>query len=170
MGMLFAAIFYVLMAISLFLGSPDGSVVALFEKLFGGNARISSFISNFLLMSICLLNINLFVMIGVRNIQSDLDAKLLYAGSRAGKVSEFKSAIVQGIVASLVYVLFITVGFFSIDVNTITYKSMAPVEYINIMSSIAGVVSFLIIDLLIVAALINRRTKKVAVEPVKNLV
>jgi len=172
MGMLFAAIFYVLMAISLFLGSPDGSVVALIEKLLnvGDDNKISTLISNLLLMFICLLNINLFVMIGVRNIQSDLDAKLLYAGARAGKVSEFKSAIVQGIVSCLVYSIFILMGFFlSPNINDIKINSGHPTAYIDIMSSIAGIISFSLINLLIIFAMINRKTKKVKVEPIKYI-
>ena len=199
-GMVFVTAFYLLIAISLFLGSPDGSIVSLFEKMFAGGKsgsdislgvrNASRITSNILLMIICLLNVNVFTIIGATSIESDADAKLLFIGKDKTSVSHAKTAFFQVGVSIVVYVVFILIGFLatshgwngihtnldwvkehvfhgsSKDLNNqaLIYFLNKPSEYLGIIASADTAIAFIMIDVLIFAAVINRKTNKVKVE------
>ena len=203
-GMVFVTAFYLLIAISLFLGSPDGSIVSLFEKMFAGGKsgeevslsvrNASRITSNILLMIICLLNVNVFTIIGATSIESDADAKLLFIGKDKTSVSHAKTAFFQVGVSIVVYVIFILIGFLitshgwngiHTDLNWVNdnifkgvpsesqaliYFFNKPSEYIGIIASADTAIAFIMIDVLIFAAVINRKTNKVKVEKYNGVI
>ncbi|ATG97726.1 APC family permease [Mesoplasma lactucae] len=174
-GMTFAALFYVLMAVSLFLGSPDGSIFELFAKMSGGNATVARVIPAIIMMLICLLNLNSFTMFSMSNLESDVEAKLVYTGVRRGKISNFKSGLVQLTASIISYSIYILMGFFITRNGYGGWDSakhaidQAVTDYTGIMGSVAAILSFAMVDILIFACLINRRTNKVKVEKYKGV-
>ena len=169
-GMIFAASFYVLMAISLFLGSPDGSIAFLFKRMLGDSSVAARIIPNLMMMLICFLNLNIFSMIGMLNLESDVEAKLLFVGERRGKISKFKCAVIGMTTGIFFYTLCLMMGIFISRGEWNGWTTMnnslsdRPVEFIGIMGSVGSILSFFIVDVLIFAALINRKTNKVKVE------
>lgn len=150
-GMIFIAIFYVLMAVSLFLGSPDGSIVKLLEKIFSGGAEYPALgaknaariFSNICLMIICFQGVNIFSMIGTRGLESDAQAKLIYTKSR--QMNFVKAALVQLFVSLIIFVALILLANYTVEsqilktsVNSTTYEIWRP-EYINNYLSPKGI-------------------------------
>ncbi|ATG97725.1 APC family permease [Mesoplasma lactucae] len=180
-GMVFAALFYVLMAVSLFLGSPDGSIFELFAKMFGEDSKVSAILPPVLMMIICLLSINMFTAFGMANLESDVEAKLVYVGKRRGKVSLFKCGSVQIIFTVIVYVAFTLMGFFipragyswgsfsNYNKDGILAIADQPTDFLSIMGSVAAILSFVMVDILIFACLVNRKTNKVKVDRYKGV-
>ncbi|WP_051350838.1 APC family permease [[Acholeplasma] multilocale] len=186
-GMIFVAIFYVLMAISLFVGSTDGSVVKLLEKLFsGGQANPSQgskdaarIVSNIILMMICLINTNIYSSIGMIELISDYNVKIVYTKDR--KMTVAKAAIIKLSLSITFYTILVVIGFvipregwsginqsfegLSDDKLQALYD--VPMMFVGSLSSGSAVLVFIMINVLTFAAIRNRRTKKVKVQKVK---
>lgn len=133
-GMIFIAIFYTLMAVSLFLGSPDGSIVKLLEKIFSGGAANPSeaamnaarIFSNICLMFICLQGANAFSMIGARGLESDAHAKLIYTKNR--QMSFVKASAIQLVVSLVMFILLITLASFTVK-SSILSTTIQSVDF-----------------------------------------
>ncbi|WP_051350839.1 APC family permease [[Acholeplasma] multilocale] len=182
-GMVFVAVFYVLMAISLFLGSPDGSIVQLLERVFSGGsvggagADTARIITSVISMIICILGVNTFSFIGVVGHESDARAKLFYSRNR--KASLFKSGMTQIACSVVIYTLFLTIGLLTMDkaghelLSNLDYNravTNSMVKFIGIMSSTASCLGFGVVSSLIFVGILNRKTNKVKVDKVKGFV
>ncbi|ATZ18455.1 amino acid permease [Williamsoniiplasma somnilux] len=140
-GMAFIAIFYVLMAVSLFLGSQDGSIVKLLERVFSGGVTdnqtaisAARIISNICLMLICLQGINIFTMIGTRGMESDANAKLVYSKNR--NIGYPKAAFIQVIFSIVLYSVFILIGAFTLEGGIgLNYDSWTHLSSVTIDSN-----------------------------------
>lgn len=183
-GMIFVAIFYVLMALSLFLGSPDGSIQKLLEKVFaGGNqtpeeaknvAVVSRVISNVILMVISILNVNVFTYIGTVGVQSDADVGLLYAYKGKSKFTQKGAAWYQTITVGVVYVSLLLLGFFvpfgewdGITTNMQGVSNYLPLTLMGNFVSAISATTFFLVALVVFFAIKNRKTNKVEVIKVK---
>ncbi|ATZ18365.1 APC family permease [Mesoplasma melaleucae] len=184
-GLVFITLFYVLMALSLFLGG-NGSVKAVLMQIFSGFSqhpsarakKAASTVVYIILFLICILNINMFTHFGTSNLLSDHNIKLMYL--KEGKNGFKKSALTQAAISSTFYVVLILIGaltkhgnwngigtdpFLSGDIY-IEYLT-APMFYIGIMSSVCVILIFIVLSILMIAAMINRKTGKVKVSKVK---
>ncbi|PPE06005.1 APC family permease [Williamsoniiplasma lucivorax] len=188
-GMIFVAIFYILMAISLFLGSPDGSIQKLFEKLLSGGAKtptelvanLSRVISNSILIIICALNINVFTYIGAVDVQSDAEMGLLFSGKQKTTMTEKQAGWTQMAIVAMIYVIMVLLGFF-IPIATAGWEGIntiitmegiktgifyAPLTLMGEFASAVSALSFLLISAIVFAAISNRKTNKVKVDKVR---
>lgn len=182
-GMIFVALFYSLMAISLFLGSPDGSVVELLNKIFRKNKNLSRIISNVTLMLICLIGINTFSYLATIDLESNVFAKLIY--SKKNKPLTYKKAGIMQLIPSIfIYIIFIFAGTFIVRMNWNGINSTASdflttsswIEnscnyisgFIGTMSSAVSIFSFLIIVIIMISAFVNEYTHKVNVVKIKG--
>ncbi|ATZ17610.1 APC family permease [Mesoplasma melaleucae] len=179
-GMIFVAIFYVLMALSLFLGSPDGSIVKLFEKMLGGKeSNVARIISNLILMTICLLGSSIFVDIAIVDLASDANNKTIYTKKRAMSYQE--AGFIQFLIFIVAYTFLITIGICtkregwdginsavgSQSVTFIENLLNKPADYINWFSSGTSALVFIMVLAVMIAGVVNRFTKKVKVEQTK---
>ncbi|ASZ09457.1 amino acid permease [Mesoplasma chauliocola] len=179
-GMIFVAVFYVLMALSLFLGSPDGSIVKLFEKMIGGNdSAAARIISNLILMAICLLGSNIFVDIAIVDLASDANNKTIYTKNR--ELSYKKAGVIQFLIFIVAYSFLIVIGIcttregwdgLSSKINTenvITIEDLLnkPADYINWFSSGTSCLVFIMVLVVMIGGIVNRFTKRVKVEQSK---
>ncbi|ATZ16091.1 amino acid permease-like protein [Entomoplasma freundtii] len=182
-GMIFVAVFYVLMAISLFLGSPDGSIVELLARIFSKNPNVANILSNVILMIICFIGINIFGFLGIMDLESNVDAKLIFF--RQGKImTRKKAAFIQVLCASVVYIVFILLGAIiprngweeglhsvrgDLDVHTWLQLSTDKIgSFVGTISSTASVLAFMMIATILIGAFVNDYTKKVDVIPIKG--
>ncbi|ATZ18456.1 amino acid permease [Williamsoniiplasma somnilux] len=191
-GMIFVAIFYTLMAISLFLGSPDGSIVRLLEKVFSGGKTgdeisqtvqsMSRILSNIILMIICFLNINVFTYIGSIDVESDAQVGLLYQKDPNKKMSRAYSTWLQTSIVAAVYCALIILGF-ALPIEYIQWNGFStiissqealqgdvfykPLTLMGDFASAISATSFLCITTVIFAAIWNRKTNKVKVDKVR---
>lgn len=183
-GMVFVAAFYVLMAISLFLGSPDGSIVQLLNKLFGLNSGTGRIISNIVLLVICVLGMNTFSYLGVIEIQSSSDAKILYSGKRGLGFDRIKACLIQIGLSLFYYFLLVLLGTFLKNatplpfngqqwngVKTIIPDSVSAQEwlawttnsisnYSNTLSTAGAVLSFSMVGSVLIAAVFNEKIQR----------
>ncbi|ATZ21221.1 APC family permease [Mesoplasma tabanidae] len=180
-GMVFVAVFYVLMALSLFMGSPDGSIVKLFEKMLGGKeSNAARIISNLILMSICLLGSNIFVDIAIVDLASDANNKTIYTKKRSMSYKE--AGVIQMFIFIVAYTFLIVIGICTKregwdgissavgsggNVQNIEELLNKPADYINWFSSGTSALVFIMVLAVMVAGVINRFTKKVDVEQTK---
>ncbi|ATZ21908.1 APC family permease [Mesoplasma tabanidae] len=185
-GLVFITLFYVLMAFSLFLGG-DGSVEAVLIQVFSGfsknpsntSIKAASTVVYLIMFLICLLNINMFTHFGTSNLLSDHNMKLIYL--KKGGNGFKKSAFTQVAISLTFYIALILIGALT---SHGTWKGMssaassngnspdlsyltAPMFYIGIMSSVCVVLIFIVISVLMIAAMVNRKTQKVKVNKVK---
>ncbi|WP_051636001.1 APC family permease [Mesoplasma photuris] len=194
-GMIFVAVLYILMAISLFMGSEDGSIQNMLAKLFNGGvmpedasstaAKVATILSNIILMIICVLGINIFSRIGVVGYDSDAKAKLIYSKNR--NMNYARAGYTQMIFSVVVFVLFLTVGLLATNDSWKGVATEIPAssedlsgyigsvagnmtKFIGIMSSTAPCLSFMMFTLLMIAGLRNRKTGKVKVDKIKGFV
>lgn len=183
-GMIFVAIFYVLMAISLFLGSPDGSIVALLAKIFSANENVATILSNVILMIICIIGINIFGFLGTMDLILNVDAKLIFY--RNGKMmTQQKAALIQVLCAATVYTVFTLLGTLipragweeginssrMVDESIVDWMSRstgAAGAFIGTISSTASVLAFMMIATILIGAFVNDYTKRVHVERIKG--
>jgi amino acid transporter len=107
-GMIFVAIFYVLMAISLFIGLPDGTIESVLIQVFGGKGA-GSLITNLVSIVICFMGINIFSYIGVVGMQSDAQSRIIYSKGR--NIDYVKAGYIQMVSSITVYTLFLLLGF-----------------------------------------------------------
>ncbi|WP_051591885.1 APC family permease [Mesoplasma syrphidae] len=176
-GMIFVAIFYVLMAISLFLGSPDGTIENILIQVFGGKGA-GSLITNLVSIVICFIGINIFSYIGVVGMQSDAQSRVVYSKGR--NIDYIKAGYIQMIASIIVFTLFLTLGFglfsgnwhgFQTSIDIDNYQNLVfghAAKYVGIMSSTAACFGFSFITLLIFSAIRNRWTNKVEVLKIKG--
>ncbi|PPE06004.1 APC family permease [Williamsoniiplasma lucivorax] len=195
-GLVFVAIFYVLISISLFMGSPDGSIVELLSKLFSlsgsaSAATAANIISNIFLMGICLIGVNIFAMIGNIGLESDVDAKIVYTHNKG--MSTVHAGIVNTILSIIFFVALTLAGTMFIrgnwtglgttfeswtaadpkNVNLKDYLSMVNnnmLAFINTMSTAISTFCFLMVGMVMIASIFNRKTNKVAVEKIKGFI
>ncbi|AVN64769.1 amino acid permease [Mesoplasma florum] len=179
-GMIFVAIFYVLMALSLFMGSPDGSIVKLFEKMLGGkDSNAARIISNLILMTICLLGSSIFVDIAIVDLASDANNKTIYTKKRSMSYKE--AGIIQLLIFMVAYTFLMTIGICTTREGWDGLSSVAgsgkvvsieallnkPADYINWFSSGTSALVFIMVLAVMIAGVVNRFTKKVKVEQTK---
>lgn len=179
-GMIFVAIFYVLMALSLFMGSPDGSIVELFQKMLGGKeSNVARIISNLILMTICLLGSSIFVDIAIVDLASDANNKTIYTKKRGMSYQE--AGFIQFLIFIAAYTFLITIGICtkrdgwdglssfvgSQSVDSIDSLLNKPADYINWFSSGTSALVFIMVLAVMIAGVVNRFTKKVKVEQTK---
>ncbi|ATZ16941.1 amino acid permease [Williamsoniiplasma luminosum] len=194
-GLVFVTIFYVLMAISLFMGSPDGSIVQLLTKLFAisgsENANtIANIVSNIILMFICLFGINIFSMVAINGLESDVDAKLIYTNNK--HVSFVKAGIVHSIFTIFFFTFIVLMGalvprgnWMGISTNyenwSSSHQQLGVPEYlrfttnhilafINTISTAISTFGFLMIGIVLIASIFNRRSNKVEVVKMKGFI
>ncbi|WP_051418460.1 APC family permease [Mesoplasma seiffertii] len=182
-GMIFVAIFYVLMAISLFLGSPDGTIENVLVQVFGGKGA-GTLITNLVSIVICFMGINIFSYIGVVGMQSDAQSRVVYSKGR--NIDYIKAGYIQMVASIIIFTLFLTLGFglssgdwqgFGTSTNIVNadgdniYQGLVfgnAAKYVGIMSSTAACFGFSFITVLIFASIKNRMTNKVEVEKIKG--
>ncbi|AVP49607.1 APC family permease [Williamsoniiplasma luminosum] len=194
-GLIFVAVFYVLMAVSLFMGSPDGSIVELLAKLFGSSGsadakKIANIVSNVILMFICLFGVNIFSMVPINMLESDVDAKLVYTNNK--HVSFVKAGIIHSIFTIIVYLFLVLMGALvvrgnwnGISTNFESWLTDNPgkqiqdylgfttdkiLAFINTVSTAISTFGFSMVGVLLIASIFNRKTQKVEVVKVKHFV
>ncbi|UWD35006.1 APC family permease [Mycoplasma cottewii] len=186
-GMVFVSIFYVLMAVSLFLGSTDGSIAELLKRLFNGGQVKDSTAANVLVAIIttliCWLGIAGYSYISVIGLESDLADKVQVSeidNIHDEKVKIRKIAIKINIVTIVFHVAFTCASAFSNISLKETYNSIVPAKSFDVGEQIANLIqvfssacscfSFAIMTSVIIAGLWNRKTNKVEVEKRKGFV
>ncbi|AJM72204.1 APC family permease [Mycoplasma yeatsii] len=186
-GMIFVSIFYVLMAISLFLGSTDGSIAELLKRLFNGGQVKDSTAANVLVAIIttliCWLGIAGYSYISVVGLESDLADKVQVSeidNIQNEKVKIRKIAIKINIITIIIHVIFTCASAFSNISLKETYESIVPTKSFDVGEQIANLIqvfssacscfSFAIMTSVIIAGLVNRKTNKVEVEKRKGFV
>ncbi|ASZ09430.1 amino acid permease [Mesoplasma chauliocola] len=183
-GLIFITLFYVLMAFSLFLGG-DGSVQSVLKTVFAGfntnpspkAEKAANTVVYLIMFFICLFNINMFTHFGTSNLLSDHNMKLVYL--KEGKASFKTAAFTQAAISGTFYVALILIGGLSAHggwngISTVAPEAgkeagylTGPMFYVGIMSSVCVVLIFIVISILMISAMINRKTQKVKVDKVK---
>ncbi|QQY78145.1 APC family permease [Mycoplasma mycoides subsp. capri] len=185
-GMIFVSVFYTLIAVSLLMGSPDGSIGALLEKLFNGGkvlnssdsstlSRVANILTSVIIIIICSIGANNLSYVSFVVIESDVIDKLYLTSQK--NISAKRIAIIQVSVATAIYSTFILVG----TLATVGLTNTATVEQavsstngliypIQIIATSNACLSFIMIITLIIGALFNRKTNKVEVEKKKGFV
>lgn len=162
-GLIFITLFYVLMAFSLFL-SGDGTVNYILVKVLSGGADQGSFANKFglvvtaiIIASIGLFNVNMFCSFGITEILSSNNAKLLYLPKE--KTTYKTAALYQAIITGIFYAALVTLG--------VLIKGN-PIVYIGSMASTSVISLFAVLSILILFAMINRKTNKFEVEKIRG--
>ncbi|ADK69503.1 APC family permease [Mycoplasma mycoides subsp. mycoides] len=185
-GMIFVSVFYTLIAVSLLMGSPDGSIGALLGKLFNGGkvlnssdnstlSRVANILTSVIIIIICSIGANNLSYVSFVVIESDVIDKLYLTSQK--NISAKRIAIIQVSVATAIYSTFILVG----TLATVGLSNTATVEQavsstngliypIQIVATSNTCLSFIMIITLIIGALFNRKTNKVEVEKKKGFV
>ncbi|WP_434334585.1 APC family permease [Mycoplasma capricolum subsp. capricolum] len=185
-GMIFVSVFYTLIAISLLMGSPDGSIVKLLERLFNGGeivkatdnsvaSRIANILTSVIIIVICSIGSNNLSYVSFVVIESDIIDELYLPSQK--NISIKKIGIIQACLAIVVYSTFILVG----TLATVGLTNTATVEQaisstngviypIQIVATSNACLSFVMIVTLIIGALFNRKTNKVEVEKKKGFI
>ncbi|QVK05187.1 APC family permease [Mycoplasma mycoides] len=183
-AMAFAAVFYLIMSISLILGSPDGSIEQLLERVFNNGQPLKTQVNQavkvmvaIISMIICFLGLNAYSYIGMAGLESDVIDGLSYIKSVDDKHRFKKIGLIQGVISYAIFAIFIIVGASSsislnqqIEVGSATDSASGMLYLIQIMSSTCSCLSFAMMASLIVAALVNRKTNKVEVKKIKGFV
>ncbi|AJK51838.1 APC family permease [Mycoplasma capricolum] len=183
-AMAFAAVFYLIMSLSLILGSPDGSIEQLLERVFNNGQPLKNQVNHtvkvmaaIISMIICFLGLNAYSYIGMAGLESDVIDKLSYVKSVDDKHRFKKIGLIQGVISYAIFAIFIIVGASSsislnkqINVIEATDSASGMLYLIQIMSSTCSCLSFAMMASLIIAALINRKTNKVEVKKIKGFV
>ncbi|AVP49225.1 APC family permease [Williamsoniiplasma luminosum] len=166
-GVIFTGAFYVLIALALFLGSKNGSVVSFFEYLFSGFKNVETvdpttksvaiLLSNLILVSVSFLGVNSYNLTGTNNIYTDSQTGILWSNSKFIKRAH------SGMFQSLLGLIYL---FIWIPISISSDKK--PGYMLDQMSNFGAVISFTIYTLLVVLAMVNRKTQKVEVDKIKN--
>lgn len=152
-GMITIIIFYILIAISLFLGTNDGSFFSLYENAIGG--WFCKVINCFIIF-VAILALNGWTFTGVSYISDNKEQKVLFFRK---PVSQNKSGMIQ-----------LTFGAFWLSFLGLigwAVNSSDPWELLEEFATTVVILQFLLYGLIMLAALINRKTKKVDVEKTK---
>ncbi len=153
-GIIITAIIYVLEAIALFYGSENGSVIELFQNVFGD--KVGNILDLMIVFTICV-GLNGVSMAGARYIVTDVNAGLICGFGK--KISITKSGVIQTLIGLIWFIILTSLGMF---VNTFD-----PIKYVNVMSNIVVEFAFIIYMIILFAGVINRKTKKIKTEKVK---
>ncbi|WP_117276103.1 APC family permease [Mycoplasma putrefaciens] len=185
-GMVFVALFYSLMAISLFLGSPDGTIEALLKRMLNKGQVLEtaniiiSLVVGIILIIVPLLGVMAYSYIAITGLESDIADNLHH--KKIEEMSIKKIGITTTSIAIIAYSLFIIVGAFSgLEKGLLaTYSSVGVAQdpgasdkianLIGIFSSASSCFSFGIVTIILIAALWNRKTNKVEVQKRKGFV
>ncbi|QHX35678.1 basic amino acid/polyamine antiporter, APA family [Spiroplasma sp. TIUS-1] len=184
-GMIFVSVFYVIMAIALF-GGGDGSIVGVLSKIFGNSAsghRAAVILANTVMMLVCFTSTNVFVSVGMTEMLSDYNAKVIYLPKEK---ANFKFvALLQFLSTTIFYIVLVLLGTFvprgdweginsgydlweNIETRSLFMNAIG--DFIGQMASALTAYVFIAINTLIVAAMINRFTNKVKVEKLNSYV
>ncbi|ATG97326.1 APC family permease [Mesoplasma lactucae] len=179
-GVIFTTIFYILISLSLFLGSADGSVVSFFNYMFNGFKTVpkevmidgkltnvpmipthgaSIIASNIILSVVCLLGLNSYTLTGTNFYNTDANAGIVFSDNKY--IKQGQSGMIQmGIGLFFFYVL-----------ATIAILIGKPASYLMDLTGNAGaIIGFSFYTLLIFLAMRNRFTKKVEVDRINKYV
>ncbi|WP_169728732.1 APC family permease [Williamsoniiplasma lucivorax] len=166
-GVLFTGIFYVLIAFALFTGSKDGSVVSFFTYLFSGFndlATVSSttknmavLFSNLILVSVTFLGVNSYTLTGTNNIYTDTQKGILWSNSKF--IRRAHAGMIQAGIGLIYLFVWIPVSL---------AKGQQPGYMLDQMSNFGATICFTIYTMLVVLAMVNRKTNKVEVSKMKN--
>lgn len=182
-GMIFVSVFYVIMAIALF-GGGDGSIVGVLSKIFGNSEtghRASVILANSVMMLVCFTSTNVFISVGMTEMLSDYNAKVIYLPKEK---ANFKFvALLQFSSTAVFYIVLILLGAFvprgeweginsgrELWENNESVYMNAIGDFIGQMASALTAYVFIAINVLIVAAMVNRFTQKVKVEKLNSYI
>ncbi|SYV96619.1 Uncharacterised protein, partial [Mycoplasma putrefaciens] len=167
--MVFVALFYSLMAISLFLGSPDGTIEALLKRMLNKGQVLEtaniiiSLVVGIILIIVPLLGVMAYSYIAITGLESDIADNLHH--KKIEEMSIKKIGITTTSIAIIAYSLFIIVGAFSgLEKGLLaTYSSVGVAQdpgasdkianLIGIFSSASSCFSFGIVTIILIAAL-----------------
>jgi len=165
-GVVFCCIFYVLIAIALFLGSKDGSVVSFFEYMFNGfkplaegqKSGAATLAGNLILAIVCLISINSYTLIGPNFFYGDVKEGIIFYNNKP--LTFIKATVFQTLLGLLFLVALTILGVYQ-QPDNVTY-------YFDQAGNAGAVIGFGIYIMLLVAAMVNRKTNKVKVVKLKN--
>ncbi|WP_031542954.1 APC family permease [Mesoplasma photuris] len=167
-GVVFTAIFYIIISIALFFGSKDGSVVGFFEYMFSGFKDIETMseatrnaahlTSNIMLVFVSFLGLNAFTLLGPNFIETDINEGIMFFNNK--KVSQAKAGLLQMGAGIILYVPLVTASVLTNEEN--------PTYLFDQMSNVIAMMDFLLYLVLIICASINRKTKKVEVKRINS--
>lgn len=178
-GMVFVTIFYILIALATF-GGGNGTIEGVLSKIFGGgkeSENVAWIIANIIMMLVCLLSVNMFTNLGMTEIFSDYNCKIIYIPKSKANIRN--AAILQFFLTIIYFIATILLGTLAhhgdwkgMDAKVSdfgdlpTYLDQAA-YFINSFSSATTVMVFIMLDMLIFGAMVNRFTRKVDVPKVK---
>ncbi|QHX35679.1 basic amino acid/polyamine antiporter, APA family [Spiroplasma sp. TIUS-1] len=179
-GMVFVTIFYILIALATF-GGGNGTIEGVLSKIFGGGKEaenVAWIIANIIMMLVCLLSVNMFTNLGMTEIFSDYNCKIIYIPK--SKASIKSAALLQFVLTIIYFIATILLGTLAphgewqgVNANVGHFNGDLPLYldqaayFINSFSSATTVMVFIMLDMLIFGAMINRFTRKVDVPKVK---
>jgi APA family basic amino acid/polyamine antiporter len=168
-GVIFVAIFYVLLAAALFLGSKDGSVVGFFEYMFTGFKNVENIspqtrqaavlVANIVLVFVSFLGLNSYTLIGPNFAYTDINTGLIFFNGK--KITRKFAGVIQILLAIVFYIPMVT---------TSILVEKRPTYLYDQISNVTSMMDFLFYLILVVAAFTNRFTRKVKVDKVKSWV
>ncbi len=162
LGMGIVVIIYILEATALFYGTKDGSVMTLFNNLFG--AKFGE-IFNWIFILIILTSINGYTIVGARYISVDASVGLIYNFNK--KITLKWSGLIIMFISIIYFIILNTLGYFVINSGTrpisngtVTFN---PIFYFDQLSNVISIFSFIIYIMLLISVVVNRFTKKVKI-------
>ncbi|PPE04784.1 amino acid permease [Entomoplasma ellychniae] len=178
MGLIFISIFYFLMAISLFMGG-DGSIQSVLIRVISlgepkkdsAATKVATVITLGIMTTIYLLNVNMFTHFGITSMVSDHNMKLVYMPNVKNKIkfaAIFQSTVSYLFFAALVICAVLVSNGDYQGITSKTANNSLAMTYIGQMASVAVVLQFWLLTSLIVAAMVNRFTKKIDLEKQKG--
>ncbi|WP_338983741.1 APC family permease [Spiroplasma endosymbiont of Othius punctulatus] len=180
-GMIFVTVFYILIALATF-GGGNGTIEGVLSKIFGGGKdaeQVAWVMANIIMMLVCLLSVNMFTNLGMTEIFSDYNCKIIYIPKSK---ASFKSAAFLQLGLTITYFVIVIVlgtvaphgdwkGIHSVPLGSEATDLRAyldqPAYFVNSFSSATTVMVFIMLNMLIIGAMINRFTRKVDVPKVK---
>jgi len=176
-GVIFCIIFYVLVSLGLFLGSKDGSVVSFFDYMISGfktkapsepQSSVSILIGNLVLAVICLISINSYTLLGPNFFYSDAKDGIIFVNNK--RITLVRAAIFQMILGCFFFIILTLLGIFN-HVSVADPSQRPAISYFFDQASNAGaIIGFTFYIILLIAGMLNRKTKRVEVKKLRNWV
>lgn len=152
-GMITIIVFYILIAVSLFLGTNNGDFFTLYDNAIGG--WFSKVLSCFIIF-VAILALNGWTFTGVSYISDNKEQKVLFFRKT---VSQNKSGTIQ-LAIGVFWLIFLGL------IGWVANKS-EPWELLQEFATAAVILQFLLYSLIMLAAFVNRKIKKVDIEKTK---
>lgn len=152
-SMFFVIVFYVLISISIFAGSTDGNLFTVFDNTLPG--WMIKIVYVLIVMS-AIVSLNGMTLAATNYISAGVEDGFFFFNK---KVSIKTSGIIQYIISATVYLICLLVGYAVYNDN--------PIYIIDGFSTVITVFNFLFYGIVIVLAMINRKTNKVKTDRVR---